>query len=175
MGTRCNIRITYGDTNIWIYRHWDGYLSETGKDVYDKLQQSTVDAHCFGNKEEAQKVNIFNFVNSFLVDNRYELTTGEHGDIEFLYHFKFNDKSACYEISLWQRAEDASWEDGLTEEDFQAWAEGQTSFYNPFEFTYYELVEKAIEASEERVRQLNKEGRLPDYKSLQFRKKAVAE
>ena len=58
MGTRCNIKITYGDTNIYIYRHWDGYLSQTGKDVYDKLQNSRVKEYSVGDKEEAQRVNI---------------------------------------------------------------------------------------------------------------------
>ena len=61
MGTRCNIRITYGNTNVYIYRHWDGYLSETGKDVYEKLQQSRVKEYNLGAQEEAQKVNIINF------------------------------------------------------------------------------------------------------------------
>ena len=174
MGTRCNIRITYGDTNIWIYRHWDGYLSETGKDVYEKLQRCIVKEHRFGDKENAQKVNIVNFIYSFVIDNRYELTTGEHGDIEFLYHFKFSQNGLIDAIALKQRPEGASYEDDLSVEYFYPWAEGQTSFYNPFEFTYYELVEKEIEKSEERMKQLKEEGRLPDYKSLQF-KKAVAE
>ena len=31
MSTRSNVLIKSGfDTNIWIYRHMDGYLSETG-------------------------------------------------------------------------------------------------------------------------------------------------
>ena len=170
MGTRCNIKITYGDTIIWIYRHWDGYLAETGRDVFYKLQNSRKENYSMGGKDEASRINIPNFINSFLLDNRYELTTCEHGDIEFLYDFKFNDKSECYQLSLWQRSEDASWDDGLTEEDFQPWATGQTSFYNPFEFTFYERVEKDIQAMEARAEELRKRGSLPDHKSLQFKK-----
>ena len=62
MGTRCNIRITYGDNDIYIYRHWDGYLSATGKDVYDKLQSSTIDKYSFGDETNAVRVNIVNFI-----------------------------------------------------------------------------------------------------------------
>ena len=174
MGTRCNIRITYGDTNIWIYRHWDGYLSQTGKDVNDKLQNSRKKNYSMGDKEEAQRVNIVNFINSFLLDNRYELTTDQHGDIEFLYHIKFSRDGLVDAIALKQRPEGASYKDDLSVEYFYPWAEGQTSFYNPFEFTFYEVVEKDIEATENRIKQLKKENRLTDYKSLQF-KKAVAQ
>lgn len=173
MGTRCNVRITYGDNNIWIYRHWDGYLSQTGKDVYDKLQQCTVEKHSLGEKANAQKVNIVNFINCFLIDNNYELTTSQHGDIEFLYHIKFSQDGLVEAIKLKQRPKGASYKDDLSCEYFYPWAEGQTSFYNPFEFTFYEVVEKDIEATENRIKQLRKENRLPDYKSLQF-KKAVA-
>lgn len=170
MGTRCNIKISYGDTTIWIYRHWDGYLAETGRDVFYKLQNSRKENYSMGGKDEASRINIPNFINSFLLDNRYELTTCEHGDIEFLYDFKFNDKSECYQLSLWQRAEDASWEDGLTEEDFQPWATGQTSFYNPYELTFFEKVQEAKEAVKKRIKQLRKDGSLANYKSLQFKK-----
>jgi hypothetical protein len=33
MGTRCNIRLTWGDNRLYFYRHWDGYPAETGADL----------------------------------------------------------------------------------------------------------------------------------------------
>ena len=172
MGTRCNIRITYGNTNVYIYRHWDGYLSETGKDVYEKLQQSRVKEYNLGAQEEAQKVNIINFINSFLHDNCYELTTGVHGDIEYMYHFEFNDASLITHLTVYQYNENRSVNDELVPTTYSPWAEGQTSFYNPYEFTFYEVVQKEIEKQEKHIQQLKKQGRVPDYKSLQFKKEA---
>ena len=44
MSTRCNILIKSGSTNIWLYRHCDGYLSETGYNLASTL------SHCNGFK-----------------------------------------------------------------------------------------------------------------------------
>lgn len=33
MGTRCTITVEYGKTKLNFYRHWDGYVSETGKEL----------------------------------------------------------------------------------------------------------------------------------------------
>ena len=86
MSTRTNIRIKSGETNIWLYRHCDGYLSETGYNLASTL------AHCKGFKS---------FLNSLLNQKYeatmyreakpiYEFTTEEHGDIEYLYFFEFD-------------------------------------------------------------------------------------
>ena len=40
MSTRSNVLIKSGDTNIWIYRHMDGYLSETGYNLAVTLAHS---------------------------------------------------------------------------------------------------------------------------------------
>ena len=174
MGTRCNIKISYGDNDIYIYRHWDGYLSQTGKDVYDKLQNSRKENYSMGEKDEASRINIPNFINSFLLDNRYELTTGVHGDIEYLYHFEFSTEALIQYLTVYRYEEGRTAKSELMPTEYKPWAEGQTSFYNPFEFTFYEEVEKEIEATEKRVKQLKKDGSLPDYKSYQF-EKAVAQ
>ena len=90
MSTRCNIKITgaMGPT-LYLYRHHDGYLSETGKHVaeimtrpIDKWSRSTpmIAArflrHCYevneGYDNEARPI--------------YELTDAAHGDINFFYH-----------------------------------------------------------------------------------------
>ena len=40
MGTRCNVVINYEETKINLYRHWDGYYSETGYDLAVRLHHS---------------------------------------------------------------------------------------------------------------------------------------
>tara|TARA_Y100000401_G_scaffold65333_1_gene52062 strand:+ start:832 stop:1371 length:540 start_codon:yes stop_codon:yes gene_type:complete len=74
MGTRCNIRIKAGDTKLWIYRHWDGYPAETGVDLARKLV----------NVKTADE-----FIAKLLKDDAYEVTTEQHGDIEYLYKINF--------------------------------------------------------------------------------------
>ena len=70
MGTRCNIKIETGDTTLWIYRHWDGYPAETGNDLARKLV----------NVKSADE-----FITKLINDDAYEVTTDQHGDIEYLY------------------------------------------------------------------------------------------
>ena len=75
MGTRCNIKIETGDTTLWIYRHWDGYPAETGNDLARKLV----------NVKSADE-----FISKLINDDAYEVTTEQHGDIEYLYNIRFN-------------------------------------------------------------------------------------
>ena len=42
MGTRCNVVINYEETKINLYRHWDGYYSETGYDLAVRLNHSLI-------------------------------------------------------------------------------------------------------------------------------------
>ena len=74
MGTRCNIKIETGDTTLWIYRHWDGYPAKTGNDLATKLV----------NVKSADE-----FITKLINDDAYEVTTGQHGDIEYLYKINF--------------------------------------------------------------------------------------
>ena len=74
MATRSNIIINYGETQIFFYRHWDGYLAETGKNLIEML----VDC-----KKPSK------FIESVLGDKKYEVTNGIHGDIEYLYEINF--------------------------------------------------------------------------------------
>lgn len=85
MSTRCNLILKYHDTTIYLYRHHDGYLSETGYDIATRL---------------INNLSINKFIRSilsvhtdpdFVRDSKpqYEITTGEHGDIEYLYEITF--------------------------------------------------------------------------------------
>lgn len=72
-------------TKIWLYRHYDGYLKETGYNL----------ASCLCNSK-----NINEFMTKLLDQKHepttyrdaepiYEFTTGMHGDIEYLYRINF--------------------------------------------------------------------------------------
>jgi hypothetical protein len=76
MGTRCNIKIKTGDTTLWIYRHWDGYPAATGNDLVRKLV----------NVKSADE-----FITKLINDDNYEVTTDQHGDIEYLYNITFTE------------------------------------------------------------------------------------
>ena len=88
MGTRCNIKIKTGDTTLWIYRHWDGYPAETGVDLATKL---------------VHVKNANEFIAKLLKDGAYEVTTEQHGDIEYLYNIIFptwNGRDSSNDMSI---------------------------------------------------------------------------
>jgi hypothetical protein len=75
MATRANIILRYGASEVYLYRHWDGYPSETGADILKK----------------ATEAGSLNGLLEALLSERdggdrvYELTSGMHGDIEWGY------------------------------------------------------------------------------------------
>ena len=78
MSTRCNILIRYDRSHLWLYRHWDGYMAETGADL------ATRAIACNGSPAE--------FLRSIIAakyegENRpmYCATSTRQGDIEWLY------------------------------------------------------------------------------------------
>ena len=86
MSTRSNIVLNYGENEINIYRHWDGYLAMTGYDLLCHLLHSKLNPNKFLTK-------LLNSKNSPSTireaDNQYELTSGIHGDSEYLYEIDF--------------------------------------------------------------------------------------
>ena len=86
MSTRSNIIIKSGNTKIWLYRHMDGYLSETGYNLASTL------AHCKGFKSFLDNLLNQKYEATMYRQARpiYEFTTEEHGDIEYLYSFEFD-------------------------------------------------------------------------------------
>ena len=105
MSTRSNIKIKSGDTNIWLYRHCDGYLSETGYNLASTL------AHCKGFKSFLDNLLNQRYEATLYRPAQpiYEFTTEEHGDIEYLYSFEFD---RCVPKNVKVIIEScASWED----------------------------------------------------------------
>tara|TARA_R100000988_G_C3928342_1_gene130167 strand:- start:232 stop:663 length:432 start_codon:yes stop_codon:yes gene_type:complete len=108
MSTRSNILIKSGSTNIWLYRHCDGYLSETGYNLASTL------THCNGFKSFLDNLLNQKYEATMYRSQQpiYEFTTEEHGDIEYLYSFEF-DRSMPKNVRVIVES-CASWEDRKT-------------------------------------------------------------
>ena len=89
MSTRSNVLIKSGDTNIWIYRHMDGHLSETGYNLAVTLAHSKSYQN-FMNQLLSYKYDLSIYSSYRKAEPIYEMTTGQHGDIEDLYTFEFD-------------------------------------------------------------------------------------
>ena len=105
MSTRCNIKIKSGSTNIWLYRHCDGYLAETGYNLASTL------AHCKGFKSFLDNLLNQKYEATLYRPAQpvYEFTTEEHGDIEYLYSFEF-DRSMPKNVKVFVES-CANWDD----------------------------------------------------------------
>ena len=83
MSTRSNIIIKNGRTEILLYRHSDGYLTETGQDLHDDLSNSDFD-------NVNGYFNLAKFTKKLLdQDTDYRIDNQFGGDIEYLYTFDF--------------------------------------------------------------------------------------
>lgn len=124
MGTRSNILVS--DTNgnkLWIYRHWDGYASETGVDIAQTLKKLK--------KNYSQE--FAGLVNALLAKRYgqephekaprriYEVTEGEHGDIEWKYEIRFTKKGAVIKVSEFGWKNDEWVTTSFTEKQFRAY------------------------------------------------------
>ena len=86
MSTRSNIIIKNGKTEILLYRHCDGYLTETGQDLHDDLSNSDFD-------NVNGYFNLAKFTKKLLdQDTDYRIDNQFGGDIEYLYTFEFEDR-----------------------------------------------------------------------------------
>tara|TARA_Y100000593_G_C4240826_1_gene302047 strand:- start:317 stop:676 length:360 start_codon:yes stop_codon:yes gene_type:complete len=100
MGTRCNIKVTDGHDTLWFYRHWDGYPSSVMPSLEPLME---------GLKSGNLRANVGQFAGWITVIGHqeaecpelgsgwkcgnYEPTTGEHGDIEYLYTIDLRNKT----------------------------------------------------------------------------------
>lgn len=111
MSTRANILIKCGENQIWLYRHFDGYLSETGYNLASILANSK-SFNDFLYELLDQKYDSTVYRQSQKV---YEFTSGMHGDIEYLYTLEFSNKT---KFSVKFTAEAVMKEEILIETDF---------------------------------------------------------
>jgi len=124
MGTRCNINITDANgSELWIYRHSDGYpeqvlpqLNELMNKVKEGLLRDNVSQFTgwlivIGNKEYNRTRNLpkRQGFNSWKC-GAYEPTTGEHGDIDFMYWVNLEHKTVTHSPSIdWDAVEFREW------------------------------------------------------------------
>lgn len=87
MGTRTNILIENGESRIWLYRHWDGYPSCTGKDLAEQLIADKFRATAFLASLLAKRHEQASYQSA--PSSVYELTTALHGDIEWFYRIQW--------------------------------------------------------------------------------------
>lgn len=78
MSTRCNIHIIDYRTNdnMWLYHHHDGYPNGVGKELTDFLAIP-------GNRSLPPEGMLDTLI--YLYGDEYEVTDGEHGDIDYKY------------------------------------------------------------------------------------------
>ena len=105
MSTRCNIKVVEGKDVLWFYRHSDGYpegampvLKEFLKHlksgaIRDNLSQASGWLVYLGAKEYGlHDPNIVDGFSGWKV-GAIEPTTGQHGDIEYLYTIDLKNKT----------------------------------------------------------------------------------
>lgn len=118
MSTRCNIRIINKEWNesFMLYHHYDGYPSGVGMDL----------KHYLKTKEHLPYWSAMDFANELIkgvksemyeeVDNRYEITSSMHGDIEYLYVIDCDKRDfKCYAVPWGKSEEEVCVEKNLRE------------------------------------------------------------
>ena len=102
MSTRCNIKILerFDSIPIWIYHHHDGYMEGVGADLNNRL----------ANRRNWYAADIANQLVKDTKDE-YEITTSQHGDIEYLYVIYCENK--IMEVWTERYIENSYCEDGV--------------------------------------------------------------
>ena len=123
MGTRCNIRITDTDGNrLWLYRHWDGYASCTGVDIAQTLKKIPAGWRDFGSLINALLDKRYEQQSYETKPKRiYEVTTAEHGDIEWKYEIRLGKRGVTFKVSEFSWKTDEWTTTSYTEKQFRAY------------------------------------------------------
>ena len=114
MSTRANILIQELGKSIWVYHHWDGYPEYLGAKIM-KLLVEKADKY-------SEATDIANIMFHDKDDDGFELTSGRHGDIEYLYHINTDTKEiTCYATpynEMERQLEKQHWDD---QEQVEKW------------------------------------------------------
>lgn len=99
MSTRCNIIVQDGDSKYTLYHHCDGYPEYVGLCLYKALNERI-------QRNDYSAVDVVNMLMKHRlddIDESYELTTGLHGDIEYLYIIDLMTKTiTCHAVDNWE-------------------------------------------------------------------------
>ena len=157
MSTRTNIVIRSGLSTIYIYRHCDGYLAETGADILQKLREAIGPADAHRSTDGAAN----HFTRAIFAEQYeqqsyekaprpvYELTTELHGDIEHAYFIEFRDRFNTGPVSIRHAARPENWHKEGAEADDWATAGKRYSLES-----FKDAVNADREACNQRIREL---------------------
>ncbi len=108
MATRCNIFLRYGNSRIWLYRHWDGYPASVGPDIHAAVRAATKESFHAGQDVLERLMALRD------EDGRaqYRLTSGQHGDIDWLYGIDLNPHTMTPPRLLCAAVRHPVWPDG---------------------------------------------------------------
>lgn len=102
MSTRCNIKLIEKDRTIWLYHHHDGYPRYLGAFLLTKYHNT------FQNND--RYIDIYDIANELIKDSKddeFELTSGMHGDIEYLYEIDVDKREIrCFEVGYEKQGND---------------------------------------------------------------------
>lgn len=117
MSTRCNIKLvpvdatghTQPDGIIWLYHHHDGYPEGVGSELkYQMMMRAPGDVWTAATHLLQCKVRMYDGT-SIAGCNKFQLTSGQHGDIDYLYEIyigerhRWNDLPCAPRIRCYQR------------------------------------------------------------------------
>lgn len=91
MSTRCNILFKDGKEKLWFYRHSDGYPECAGKDLELFVKNYTDNVYRLNIGQSAGHLIVrghneyAKYTHNLWKVGAYEPTTGQHGDIDYLY------------------------------------------------------------------------------------------
>ena len=90
MSTRCQVRVIANGKNVMLYHHWDGYPEGVGYCLLKILKKAE-------NKRWADE-----FVNKMITKGNFEITFGNHCDIEYYYELDFDKQQVnCMAVNNW--------------------------------------------------------------------------
>lgn len=95
MSTRSQIKVIKNDKEVMLYHHYDGYPEGVGfclLKVLDKYKS-----------QKSEYVNVNPLVSDMVKQGSFEITFGNHLDIEYYYELNFDEeKVICREVDNWE-------------------------------------------------------------------------
>ena len=94
MSTRCQVKIITTKDDLMLYHHCDGYPEGVGFCLL-KLMDMFTDTKGFWREED--------ILNDMIKKGYFEITLGNHNDIEYLYEMDFLAREVrCYAVNNWE-------------------------------------------------------------------------
>lgn len=93
MSTRCQVKVITMKDDLMLYHHCDGYPEGVGY-CLSKLMDRFEDTKGFWSADD--------IVNDMIKKGNFEITLGNHSDIEYLYEMDFLAREVrCYAVNNW--------------------------------------------------------------------------